>query len=156
MAATTAPVDPRQSPTEFDDVVEWFDGVSRALVLLEAYPLEDLRQVVAVMRRTVLEHCRSDGRSIPEVASHSPELDPRERLLVADHRWFRLSLEQLDWFLGVVAGEDHGGHRQALGQYGRVFAESLRRHRTVERAALSRGEGNPDGPVVAPAPGNHN
>ena len=156
MAATTAPVNPRQSPTEFDDVVEWFDGVSRALVLLEAYPIEDLRQVVAVLRRTVLEHRRSDRGSIPDGASYSPELDPRPRLLAADPCWCRLSLEPPDWFLGVVVGEDHGGHRQALGQYGRGFAESLRRHRTVERAALSRGEKNPDGPAVAPAPGNHN
>jgi len=44
------------------------------------------------------------------------------------------SIEQLWWFYRVVEGEDHGGHRQALGQYGRILAEALRRHRAEERA----------------------
>ncbi len=35
---------------------------------------------------------------------------------------------QLHWLLGIVERDNHGGNRQALGQYGLLVAESLRQH----------------------------
>jgi hypothetical protein len=54
-------------------------------------------------------------------------------LLQREHRIFPLSLEQLRWFELLVVRDDHGGNRQALGQYLRIFLEALDRHLADER-----------------------
>jgi len=138
-------VDIRNPPAGFDELIEWLEKWSYRLVLLEEYSIADLR---AALRRV------QQG-----VRAHGKEADPRpyapfgadeeaERLVMvvrSDHEWFERSVEQFDWFLQVVEREDHGGHRQALGQFGRVFAEALRRHRRDERRleAMEAGRDTP-------------
>jgi hypothetical protein len=122
-------------PRGIDPLVEWLESASNGLVLLEAYRLEDLGRMVREVASIVRDHGREfDVRLGPEPpAGQNPGT---WALLRADHSWFAVSLEQLAWFFDIVEREDHGGHRQALGQYGRLLAESLRRHRATERAYL--------------------
>jgi len=122
-------VDIRHPPEGFDALVDWFELVSYNLVLLEEYPLDEIRKAVARIAQAIDVHERSAGRSPPGPTVTSTELEDLARILAADHDWFRTSVGQLWWFFGVVEREDHGGHRQALGQYGRVLCESVRRHR---------------------------
>ncbi len=65
--------------------------------------------------------------------------------LAREHERFRTSVDQLVAILAVVEQDDHGGHRQALGQYGRIFTEALRLHRTDERPRRRR-RGTPHRP----------
>ena len=129
-------VDILSPPDEFDAMVEWFERVSQNLVLLEQYPLADVRRALEVFSLAVREHIRTSSVSFLLPESPDGELSRPRSTLLADHVWFATSLEQLDGVYGVVAGDDHGGHRQALGQYGLVLAEALRRHRNDERSYL--------------------
>jgi hypothetical protein len=122
---------------EFDDAVERFERKSCELVLLEERSLGDVQIDIREFEQRVREHVRTFEIPAAPVAPSPPELSESQRILVSDHAWFTISVEQLDWFLAIVEREDHGGHRQALGQYGRVFAEALRRHRNDERAYLA-------------------
>lgn len=108
-------------------------------MLLEEYPLEDLRAAVAAVDRAVRAHLASADRWGETDLSEDEEALRTVSVLRHDHGWFETSLEQLRGFLRVVERDDHGGHRQALGQYGRVLAESLRRHRRDERDLDGRG-----------------
>ncbi len=133
MAFAAPTVDLRRAPAEIDPLVPWLETASDGLVLLASYPREELRSMVRAVARVVGAHRREYDRRLGK-----PPV-PRERaatwaLLRADHAWFGVSVEQFAWFLGIVENEDHGGHRQALGQYGRLLAEALRRHRTLEEA----------------------
>lgn len=123
------------APPEFDALVEWVDRVSRDLVLLEDYSLEEVSSWVAAVDRGVRHHLTAYGRLRPPdaVGPGADALAALRRTLENDHARFRVSLEQLRWFHQVVVHDDHGGNRQALGQYGRVLAEALRRHRDDER-----------------------
>jgi hypothetical protein len=125
-------VDIRRPPEGFDRLVDWFERVSYNLVLLEDYGLEDVRRAVGRIAAAIEAHGHASDVSSPGSTEGPPELMDRARILAADHEWFRTSVEQLWWFFGVVEREDHGGHRQALGQYGRVLCESVRRHRAEE------------------------
>jgi hypothetical protein len=122
-------------PSGFDDAVAWFERISDGLVLLEEFPLDEVREAVGGFGRRVRAHSEAAG-------SPGTRTD-RDGRIAADHRRFLTSVEQLDWLLRIVEQEDHGGHRQALGQYGRLLTESLRRHRREERAgsAPPRGAG---------------
>lgn len=124
-------------PSDFDRLIEWLEDASNGLVLLEEYPLGDLQAMVRRVGEVVEIHGQEfDERLGPEpVASGG---SGTWALLRADHNWFSISTAQFGWFLGIVEHEDHGGHRQALGQYGRLLAEALRRHRTLEAAYLER------------------
>jgi len=120
------------SPSELDPLIVWLDTASDGLVRLEPYRLDELRAMVRRVADVVATHTREyDGR-----LGRAPPPGGRPAtwaLLRADHAWFSVSLEQLAWFFGIVENEDHGGHRQALGQYGRLLAEALRRHRDLEQ-----------------------
>jgi hypothetical protein len=127
VAVPRSTVDIRQPPSELDPLVEWIDAVSQNLVLLEPYSLDDLRRAVAAVEAAL------DGHIAVPVP---PTVEtPRADELRADHLRYRVSLEELRGLLRVVENDDHGGHRQALGQYGRVLAESVRRHRASESSA---------------------
>lgn len=130
MALTRRSVDLRSPPEEFDALVDWFDQVCTNLVLLEEYPTVDLGAGVHRIDRAIRDHVGAFRYADP--AEDHPR-DRRLRIIAEDHVRFLVSLEQLDWCLRVVEKEDHGGHRQALGQYGQVLAEALRRHRREER-----------------------
>jgi hypothetical protein len=123
-------------PVEFDRLVDWFDHVSRGLVLLEEYSLPDVTAAARRFEGGVRDHVREfAGRIEPATGVAAAPSDARS-ILRSDHAWFSVSIDQLEWFLGIVTRDDHGGHRQALGQYGRVFAEAVRRHRREEIAFL--------------------
>ena len=132
-------VDITRAPTDFDALVDWFELVSYALVLLEEFRLPEIRAAVSKIEGAVLAHV-SASPGTPRGTSGKSRVSELERLVDADHVWFRTSLEQLRWFLSVVERDDHGGNRQALGQYGRLLAESLRRHRRDEREILRERE----------------
>ncbi|HTW40449.1 MAG TPA: hypothetical protein VMF04_06330 [Thermoplasmata archaeon] len=123
-------------PDDFDAAVDWFERLSSDLVRLAEYPLPDVEHAVRTFERRVERHVREFARRLDATEPPRGRASEARALLRADHAWFATSNEQLDWFFRIVAQEDHGGHRQALGQYGRVFAESLRRHRADERAYL--------------------
>ena len=127
-------VDIYHPPAGFDPMIDWFEAVSYSLVLLEEYSLAEIRSAVRAVDAAVLAHIAAPTGSPPSVPGRESDL---ARILAADHVWFRTSVEQLDWFFAVVERDAHGGNRQALGQYGRIFAESLRRHRRDERALLA-------------------
>lgn len=130
------------APREFDALVEWVDRVSRNLVLLEAYSLPEVASWVDAVDRAVRDHL-STYRELTlsrSVGRRDDDFATLRRTLEEDHARFRVSLDQLRWFFRVVEEDDHGGNRQALGQYGRVLAEALRRHRRDERAYLGRAE----------------
>jgi hypothetical protein len=131
MPPRAARVDPGRVPSDFDEMIEWTDRWSEGLVLLAEYPLPELRRAVDAVRGSVAAHAASLASRLGDDPPGRGASDARA-LLRADHAWFAISVDQFDWFLRVVEGEDHGGHRQALGQYGRLLAEALRRHRRLE------------------------
>jgi hypothetical protein len=130
-------VDIRASPAGFDALIDWLEAWSYRLVLLEEYPLPDVRAAVEAVERAVTGHRGEFEARLDRVDLADWDTSRLVRILRSDHEWFGISLEQLRWFLDVVETEDHGGHRQALGQFGRVFAEALRRHRTDEGRLFS-------------------
>ncbi len=122
-------VDWDHPPPELGDLVEWFERISYGLVLLEPYSLDHLRSAIDRFDSAVRDH--SQRTVLPPVRSVSDRLGA---ILRADHRWFSQSFEQLRWFFEVVERDDHGGNRQALGQFGRLVTESVRRHLADERS----------------------
>jgi hypothetical protein len=140
-------VDIRAPPAEFDALVDWFDRLSYSLVLLEEYPPSELVAAVQRMDGAVREHVRrveATWGSGEPVDRAGGEL---RQLLASDHLRFAASLDQLAWFLHRVTDDSLGGHGQALGQYGRVFAEALRRHREDERGDPQVRPSAPDDPA---------
>lgn len=130
-------------PSDFDQLVDWLENWSYRLVLLEEYSLVDLRSAIDAVASAVHAHRaafdrKHTGKQVP------PDRVDALRIILSDHAWFETSVEQFWWFFRIVARDDHGGHRQALGQYGRVLAEALRRHRGDERA-LETAAGGPSG-----------
>lgn len=144
-------VDITRVPSDFDALIDWFELVSYALVLLEEFRLPEIRSAVGAIERAVLAHVRASPLGTLLSPTGESPLSALERVVDADHVWFRTSLEQLRWFLSVVERDDHGGNRQALGQYGRLLAESLRRHRLDERELL-RVQGTETGSVSTHVP----
>jgi len=126
-------VDIRSPPLSFDELIDWLERWSYGLVLLEEYPLSDLRTALSEVEKAVREHRVSADRWVVPLRTADEETAQGARVVLSDHEWFETSVEQFWWFFRVVEKEDHGGHRQALGQYGRVLAEALRRHREDER-----------------------
>lgn len=149
-------VDIHRPPQDLDALVEWFELVSYNLVLLEDYSLEEIRTALESLTGAVEMHRQLSPLPVadsPTALASDPEL---LRLLTADHEWFRISIEQLWWFFGVVERDDHGGNRQALGQYGRLLAESLRRHRRFETDFRARGDEHRPTAVSRSPPSNAN
>ncbi len=138
MTPSLRPVNLRAPPPDFDEFVEWFEAVSYRLVLLEEYPLTEVRDVVRRAQSVLGAHMAEAIAEGPRpVGAREDEL---HRVLVSDHEWFKGSIEQLGWLLAIVEQEDQGGHRQALGQYGRILAEAVRRHRADERRFAARAQ----------------
>jgi hypothetical protein len=119
-------------------LIDWLERWSYGLVLLEEYPLADVRAAITEVENAVREHRISADRWAGPLQLADEEAARGAKVLLSDHEWFETSLEQFWWFFRVVEKEDHGGHRQALGQYGRVLGEALRRHRVDERRLEAR------------------
>lgn len=120
-------------PKQLGEMVDWFESLSIGLVLLEPYPLDQLVRAVDAFHARMMDHVRGWEAAATRTPSEDGARTRLRRLVESDHVWFETSFEQLRWFLGVVQNEDHGGHRQALGQYGRLVAEAVRRHLSDER-----------------------
>jgi len=127
-------IDLSQPPPAIGELVEWFEAMSTGLVLLEPYPVSEVRGAIARFHATVRDHSEVEEARF---AGEPPRTDPignaLTELVRSDHRWFEVSFEQLDWLLRIVEENGHGGNRQALGQYGRLVAEAVRRHLADER-----------------------
>ena len=113
--------------------------MAQGLVRLEDFPLDHLVREVDRLERYLREHSdawdgfpRGPREGAGEPSSGRVHLDA----LREHHRTFRTSSEQVRWFLDVVLREDHGGHRQALGQYWRLVVEALEWHLAAEREFL--------------------
>lgn len=126
-------VDIRAPPLDLDDLIDWFDRVSQALVLLAEFPVAELTAGTDRLDVTVRDHLATAERTLGPADPAQADRSDLRRLLASDHARFEVSLEQLRWFLRRVTEDPQGGHGQALGQYGRVLAEALRRHREDER-----------------------
>lgn len=107
--------------------VEAFDRLAGDLVRLEPLPFAEVRRQIERFASTVDRHLERAARGPPSPPPADPGGLVRARL-ESEHERFRASVEQLRGLLDVVEADDHGGHRQALGQYGRVLAEALRLH----------------------------
>lgn len=138
MALGPPPVGRAVPPVELDRLIDRFDAFCDHLVLLEEYSLAQIRTALETIRGPVELHCRAGWEGVEERARDVPGAPELYQRLTADHARFDDSLGQLDWYCAILARENHGGHRQALGQYGRVLAESFRRHREEEREFLRR------------------
>ena len=146
MAASRPRVDLRAIPRDLDAIIDWLEAWSYGLVLLEEYPLPDIELGVGAVSSAVESHCReAESRLRAPLGFPDAPQAQLARVVRHDHEWFATSVQQFQWFLNVVRTEDHGGHRQALGQFGRVLAESLRRHRRDERWLEESAEPAPDG-----------
>jgi len=132
-------VDIRSPPGTFDELVAWLERWSYGLVLIEGYSLPEIRAALLAVSEAVSAHRRAADPWLAALPPMDEETARGAKLLLSDHEWFETSLEQLWWFFHVVEKEDHGGHRQALGQYGRVLGEALRRHRSDERRLEPKG-----------------
>jgi hypothetical protein len=113
-------------------MVEWLGTWGDRLVLLDEFPLLDVQAAVA----TAQERIRAHGLDwVRESLREYSKLRASElaEVLRSDHRHFEMSVLGLRELLGVVEHEDHGGHRQALGQYSRLLAAAFVRHRRDEQ-----------------------
>ncbi|HUZ80420.1 MAG TPA: hypothetical protein VMV28_07390 [Thermoplasmata archaeon] len=131
-------LDLARPPAALEELVDWFEALSYGLVLLEPYPLTEVRGAVDRFHQEVRLH---SDRAESHLAHGPLRTDPLGRTLTelvrADHRWFETSFDQLDWFLRIAEEDGHGGNRQALGQYGRLVADAVRRHLADERLLAS-------------------
>ncbi len=112
----------------FDRAVAEFGGLSQQLVLLDDLALPEVVRRVTGFEEVLRGHLEGGPSSVADSAPASSEIEE-------DHRTFAESIEVLDWLLGIVRTDDHGGNRQALGQYGKVLAEALLDHRARETGA---------------------
>ena len=150
MAPGSPSVDPHAPPADLDRLIDWFDAFSRRLVLLEECSLGEIRIALGAVSGSVLDHCRLGPLANEARWAKGTGAVELLRLLESEHARFLTSIEELGKIGSIVTGDDHGGNRQALGQYGRAFAESFRRHRADER---SLGSQHPDpGPTPASRP----
>ncbi|MGP8077594.1 MAG: hypothetical protein ACLQD8_03260 [Thermoplasmata archaeon] len=116
--------------SDLDSRIGSFDQLSSGLVLFDARPLAEVRSALESLDegfRAHLAEASSKGVSPGPRIGEAPGPE-------SEHRRFVVSFEQLWWFYRIVEADDHGGHRQALGQYGLLLAEALRRHLSDERA----------------------
>jgi hypothetical protein len=106
--------------------------MSAGLVSLEPWPLSEVKGSIAAFESAVQRHL-AGAPAGPGGSNPYGMPSEIESLLDHEHARFVTSLEHLWWYYGIVEADDHGGHRQALGQYGRLVAEAVRRHRADER-----------------------
>ncbi|HXY46748.1 MAG TPA: hypothetical protein VEK13_02470, partial [Thermoplasmata archaeon] len=61
-------VDISRAPTDFDALIDWFELVSYALVLLEEFSLTEIRSAVARIEAAVLAHVSSSPTTRRDLA----------------------------------------------------------------------------------------
>ncbi|MFZ0892257.1 MAG: hypothetical protein WB778_07365 [Thermoplasmata archaeon] len=129
----------RSSDAELYQIIESFDRLSYGLVLLENKLVEEIGIAIRRLRAAVEQHVensRGQGRfEVGDAASDSS----RRREIADDHARFRTSLAELATLFEIIRRDDHGGNRQALGQYGKILSEALRIHLAAEDSAGASG-----------------
>jgi hypothetical protein len=126
--------------TDVGDIARRQAELAERLVRLEDVPLPELDREVRLLRRSLLfEHSRGTEPWLRDMERQAPAQAHRVDRLRSDHRIFRSSMEQLEWFRSIVEAEDHGGNRQALGQYWKILIESILRHLEEEWDLASGG-----------------
>ncbi|MGA7923635.1 MAG: hypothetical protein WCA77_06635 [Thermoplasmata archaeon] len=112
---------------ELRALVDEQSTLAEGLVRLAPYSRAEIASAIHRLRTVLLErHPYRDPRS---PGKRSGLVDGRiARRLEGEHRIFVTSIEQLEWFFQIVQDEDHGGNRQALGQYWKLLLEALQRH----------------------------
>ncbi|HTS32490.1 MAG TPA: hypothetical protein VMI55_00940 [Thermoplasmata archaeon] len=138
---------PGRTDATLDAAIERFERFSSGLVRLEPAPLDTVRSEIDRFALELERHLAVKPRR-RRMGAGGGSPTPRLELLGREHDRFRTSVEELRGILEVVAADDHGGHRQALGQYGRILAEALRLHR-VDEKARGRDRGPRGGPGQA-------
>ena len=133
---------------------EQLERHSEELVALATTPVEVLRRTVAHLERELLhDHPALVARRLRELCL----IGPGPARLVQDHGRFPEGFAELRGLLHVLEQDDHGGNRQAVGQYGRVLLEAIRRHLVEEELLLAPSDpsteecrGSNAGPVTVP------
>lgn len=115
-----------------EQVAERQRPLAEGLVLLQDISQPRLVEEVEALHRSLGE---GHAQAVEGLLSASAAPTHAQRLR-EEHARFLTSVEQLRWFLAVVQREDHGGHRQALGQYWKVLLEALGRHTAEELTLL--------------------
>jgi hypothetical protein len=118
-----------------------FRSLADGLVSLEDYPIEMVEDAVTDLEDVLRGHV-SGGAARPPVSAYRDGSLNAERL-EREHLRFRESFRELRFLLTVVRNDNHGGNRQALGQYWRILLEALELHLAEESA-----------PPPPPAPGD--
>lgn len=107
------------------------------LVLLAEFPLPALEEALADIGRAI-EEDESAFEGVLNRVGHAATRRAELERLRQDHRTFHVSVGQLRWLLDIVRRDNHGGNRQALGQYWRIVLEALGTHREDERRLLAQ------------------
>jgi hypothetical protein len=98
-------------PADLDAAIEWLAGVSDRLVLLEEVSPGELMVALGRSDDLLRVHLETADRAW----TGAPRVEPSQERLAAtlrsDHLRCLVSLDQLGWFLEIVVGENHGGHR---------------------------------------------
>ncbi len=110
--------------------------LSDGLVLLHAIAATTLERSVAKLETVLKEHQTAFGAWTSHRRFPGPDARVAD-LVRGDHGTFFSSIDQLHWLLGIVRRDDHGGNRQALGQYWRVLLEAMGRHSDDERTLVN-------------------
>ncbi|MHB1435707.1 MAG: hypothetical protein ACYCPN_06645 [Thermoplasmata archaeon] len=100
-------------PRSLPELIPWFEAFSRELVRLSDPSVDEIRAGIDALETAL----RVELPFPPPSGAGKCDADLWDESLV-----------QLRWLLGIVEQDDHGGNRQALGQYGLLVAESLREH----------------------------
>jgi hypothetical protein len=149
-----SPVDESSRPSSLDELLDGFDRLGADLVRLAEYDLPEVERALTSFDRSVRAHLTGAGAT--SGARDADRRGSRTLLLESEHERFLTSLDQLWWLFAIVKGNDHGGHRQALGQYMRILVEALRRHRDDERGVESPPDASRERGARASASGNAN
>jgi hypothetical protein len=115
-------------------IIDDFDRVSCGLVLLEPYGIEEVAVAIRRLCAAVEIHVENRRKNGGVEAGCSVHTSDRSEELEDDHARFQASLAELAALLEIISQDDHGGNRQALGQYGKILSEALRKHLRAEDA----------------------
>jgi hypothetical protein len=115
--------------------------IADGLVLLHDHPLRVLQREADRLRQRLLGHHPGSMEWMLRETEAAGGDRAASRRIRSEHERFTSSLAQLDWLLTIVRENDHGGNRQALGQYWRILLGSMVPHMEEESRlveALSR------------------
>lgn len=123
------------------------EPIAERLVLLSALPVEEILSAADRVQSTLVAHTDRADAFLRSLRGQRLTGRVPPELLLHEHRIFPDSARQLRWFLDLVLRDDHGGNRQALGQYWKLLCEALAKHLEDEEAylAASDGRGGPTG-----------